>query len=209
MPETTHERSVRTLAGKYRSFFAATVVAVLLLQVTVVSDAAIVGNLLGAQAMASVRVATPIIILLAVLSTLLGVGGSTQIAIAMGKRQAERADRLFTMTCLACIVSGIVFAAVVAPMAGSIAHLISTAPESEPYTATFLRYVALGAPAYILAGASATLLRTDGHVGSPLWSLPPRALPTSASSCSSWGSSASESRGRPTPPTAACSWPWS
>lgn len=162
--EVTHERSVRTLSSQYRRFFAATVVAVLLLQVTIVSDAAIVGNLLGPAAMAGVRVASPIINLLSVLFTLIGVGGSTLIAIAMGKRQREHANRIFTLTCATCILCGAVFAAIFCPLAGAIAQTISTAPESAPYTEVFLRYVALGAPAYILASVLAMLLRTDGHV---------------------------------------------
>jgi hypothetical protein len=60
------------LSGKYLSFFGAAIGATLLLQVTIVTDTIIVGQLLGSVPMSGVRVASPIVNILNVLAMLIG-----------------------------------------------------------------------------------------------------------------------------------------
>ena len=85
--------------------------------------------------MTGIRVASPIINLHGVISTLIGIGGSTVTTIAMGKRDRETADASFTLTIVLGVASGLVFALVVAPLADTIARLISSSEETVPYTA--------------------------------------------------------------------------
>ena len=74
LTEPSNTRSSATLAGQYRKFFAASVAAVALLQVTIVTDTIIVGQLLGPVPMSGVRVASPIVNILNVIAMLVGVG---------------------------------------------------------------------------------------------------------------------------------------
>ena len=101
--QTSYTRTSAALGGQYRKFFGASVAAALLLQVTIVTDTIIVGQLLGPVAMSGVRVASPIVNILNVIAMLVGVGGSTVTAIAIGRRNADAANRMFTLT----IVCGI------------------------------------------------------------------------------------------------------
>lgn len=55
--------------------------------------------------------------------------------IAMGKRDRETADASFTLTIVFSVAAGLVFALVVAPLADTIARLISSSEETVPYTA--------------------------------------------------------------------------
>jgi len=157
-------RSVELLASQYRKFFTATILAVVVLQVTIVTDTIIVGQLLGPVPMSGVRVASPIVNLLGVLSMLVGVGGSTVAAIAAGKGDPEKASATFSLSIILCVAFGAVFALVVVPLAPAIASAISAESSALEYTATFLRIVAAGAPFYILASAMAMLLRADGCI---------------------------------------------
>ena len=86
------------MGGQYRKFFGASVAAALLLQVTIVTDTIIVGQLLGPVPVSGVRVASPIVNILNVLAMLVGVGGSTVAAIAIGRRDGEAANRAFTLS---------------------------------------------------------------------------------------------------------------
>ena len=152
-------RSVELLASQYRKFFAATILAVVILQVTIITDTIIVGQLLGPVPMSGIRVASPIVNLLGVLSMLIGVGGSTVTAIAMGKGDADKANRSFSLSIILCVAIGLVFSLIVVPFAPVIANAISSDKTAVEYTTTFLWIVAAGAPFYILASAMAMLLR--------------------------------------------------
>lgn len=159
-----YRRTVETLSGKYLSFFGAAIGATLLLQVTIITDTILVGQLLGSVPMSGVRVASPIVNILNVLAMLVGVGGSTLASIAMGKRNRASADHVFTISIVLSIVLGVVFALLVAPFSDSIAHLISSDESTVDYTATFLRIVAIASPVYILASVMALLLRADSCI---------------------------------------------
>ncbi len=160
----SYARTSAALGGQYRKFFGASVAAVLLLQVTIVTDTIIVGQLLGPVPMSGVRVASPIVNILNVLGMLVGVGGATLTSIAIGRRDGEAADSAFSLSILLSIVLGVAFALVVAPFAEPIASLISSDATTVPYTATFLRIVAAASPVYILASVMALLLRADSCI---------------------------------------------
>ena len=160
----SYERTSATLGGQYRKFFGASVAAAILLQVTIVTDTIIVGQLLGPVPMSGVRVASPVVNILNVIAMLVGVGGSTVAAIAIGRRDKDAANRVFTLTIASGIVLGLVFAAVVAPLADPLVRLISSEEATIPYTTTFMRIVALASPVYILASVMALLLRTDSCI---------------------------------------------
>ena len=164
MAKTDYTRSSATLAGQYRKFFMASVAAAVLLQVTLVTDTVIVGQLLGPVPMSGVRVASPVVNVLNVISMLVGVGGATLVAIAIGKRDKQAADRAFTLTIALGIAFGVLFALLVVPLVEPLASLISSDASTVPYTAAFLRIVAAASPAYILASAMALLLRADGCI---------------------------------------------
>lgn len=160
----TYPRSPKILAKQYRKFFGATVVAVLLLQATLVTDTILVGQMLGSAPMSGVRVASPVLNFLNACAMLVGVGSSTLISVAMGKRRQEDANRLFTLALMLCLIVGILFSAVLVPFAGPITRLISTGKEAIPYTETYLRIVGIASPAYITTSAMAMLLRSDSCV---------------------------------------------
>ena len=159
-----YARSSAALGGQYRKFFGASIAATLLLQVTIITDTIIVGQVLGPVPMSGIRVASPVINILNAIAMLVGVGGSTLVAIAIGRRNREQADRAFTLSIVLSIVLGLVIALTVAPFAGQLAELISSDKATVPYTATFLRIVAAASPVYILASVMALLLRSDSCI---------------------------------------------
>ena len=159
-----YKRSAVALGGQYRKFFGASVAAVLLLQVTIVTDTIIVGQLLGPVPMSGIRVASPVVNLLNVIAMLVGVGSATLVSIAIGRRDGKAANRAFTLGIVLSIVFGVVFALAVAPFADQVAGLISSEETTQAYTASFLRIVTAASPVYILASVMAILLRADSCI---------------------------------------------
>lgn len=68
-------------------------------------DALIVAALLGSEAMAIVNLGSPIILAVATLTALLTVGGSTLYASACGSFNKNKADRIFTVSAVAALLS--------------------------------------------------------------------------------------------------------
>lgn len=114
--------------------------------------------------MSGVRVASPFVNMLNVLSMLVGVGGATLVSIAMGKRQPDRANHMFTISIVLSIAFGAIFALIVAPLSPVIAAAASSDPATAEYTATFLQIVSAASPVYILASVMAILLRSDACI---------------------------------------------
>ena len=159
-----YARSSVALGGQYRKFFGTSVAAVLLLQVTIVTDTIIVGQLLGPVPMSGIRVASPVVNLLNVTAMLIGVGAATLVSIAIGQHDKEGANRSFTLGITLSIAVGLAFSIVITPLADPIAQLISSDEATVPYTATFLRIVMAASPVYILASVIALLLRADSCI---------------------------------------------
>ena len=159
-----YARSAVALGGQYRKFFGASVAALLLLQVTIVTDTVIVGQLLGPVPMSGIRVASPVVNLLNVVAMLIGVGSATLVSIAIGRRDGKAANRAFTLGIALSIAFGAVLALVAAPLAGQIAGLISSEEETIAYSSSFLRIVMAASPVYILASVMAILLRADSCI---------------------------------------------
>ena len=65
-------RTSAAIGGRYRAFFFSAVAATLLLQVMIVTDTIIVGQLLGPVPMSGVRVASPVVNILNVVAMLIG-----------------------------------------------------------------------------------------------------------------------------------------
>lgn len=161
---SSYPRSVAALAGQYRKIFSASVAANLLLQISLVVDTIIVGQLLGPVPMSGVRVASPMVNILSAISMLVGVGGATLVSLAIGRRDHEAADRAFTLTIVLGIVLGIVYGLAVNACIEPLVNLISSDESTKPYTITFLRIVTMASPVYILASAMALLLRSDACI---------------------------------------------
>ena len=71
------------------------------------TDAIVVRNLIGPDAISAINVVTPIITLFPTISILFGIGGSVLAAKAIGRRDAEEANHVFTTALMASFVSSI------------------------------------------------------------------------------------------------------
>lgn len=71
------------------------------------ANSLIAGNLLGAEGLAVMSVVSPIYFIFATIGALLGVGGSSAAAWAIGREDSEGANRAFTLSCLLGLAVGL------------------------------------------------------------------------------------------------------
>ena len=70
-------------------------------------DAIVVSNLIGPDAISAVNVSVPVLSLVSCLAILLGVGGSIVAAKAMGLRNMEETNRVFSVSLKATLIFGL------------------------------------------------------------------------------------------------------
>ena len=75
-----------------------------------VVDGMIVGNLLGADAMAAIEISMPVLLLLQMPAMLLAMGGAAEAAVLLGKRALKKAGGVFTASLVAGIAVSLLFA---------------------------------------------------------------------------------------------------
>ena len=70
-------------------------------------DAIVVSNLIGPDAISAVNVSVPVLSLVSCLAILLGVGGSIVAAKAMGLRNMEETNRVFSVSLKTTLIFGL------------------------------------------------------------------------------------------------------
>lgn len=97
-------RNSKIIDKKFREFFVPTILTAMSSYLIVMADSILVGNMLGANEFAAVNCCIPILQIFGMISELLGLGGSTAISIARGRRENQKANQSFTAVILLLVV---------------------------------------------------------------------------------------------------------
>lgn len=128
------------------------------------ADMYFVGWLDDYAQVASVSLAGPVFSVLMGISTMIGNGGCTKIAQALGAGDMERVRGCSALCAWASIVSGAVFAAVCAVFCDPLLRLLGANAEMWDYTKSYVLIMALGAPIVLLNHSLGGALRGEGEV---------------------------------------------
>lgn len=77
-----------------------------------VVDGLFISNVLGSDALASINIVMPLIMMVGAVGFMLGTGGSAEVAKTLGEGKRKRANRYFTMMIFTIIILGILISAV-------------------------------------------------------------------------------------------------
>lgn len=89
-------RNSKIIDKKFKEFFIPTILTAMSSSFIIMADSILVGNMLGANELAAVNCCVPIQQIFLTVSELLGLGGSTAISIARGRRENQKANQIFT-----------------------------------------------------------------------------------------------------------------
>ncbi len=102
-------------------------------------DSIIAGNLLGNEALATMSVATPLFVMITMISSILSNGGSTLASRALGENDTEKVNVLFTLVVFVDLLFSAVILALVLPNMQSIVYFMGA--RVEPINAMTISYV--------------------------------------------------------------------
>ena len=163
-PTALFKRSGRLLYRKYREFFLPTLLASISSSMAIIIDSIIVGNMLGSNEMASVNLCLPVMQAYITLAILVGMGSSTLIAIALGRRDAATANSIFTTAALVALFFGLLLTVVMVPFSDSISRLLTTDQTLLPLVSSYIHVFLYGGVLFFFVPIFAYILRTDGMV---------------------------------------------
>ena len=161
-----HHRMFRSLSPT-RLFFRCAVPSMISMAFSslyMIADGIFVGRFLGSQALAAVNLVMPIIIMSFAISDMVAVGSAVQISIALGRKDTEKANQLFSFACsiifvISCIVCllGLCLAPALVSLLGSTGMVANLATQ-------YLRVYAGFSPVIMCFFAVDNYLRICGTV---------------------------------------------
>ncbi|MFI3298565.1 MAG: MATE family efflux transporter [Rikenellaceae bacterium] len=162
MIETTTKRNPYLVKRAFNSIFFAALLATASSNLAVIVDGIIVGQLLGADALAAVNLSMPIMQLYLTLTLLLGVGTSMLSAMAIGKGDKRSASGYFTFAMVLCVAISVVVSLVGLYFMDDIVGLLCTNNQLTPLVKRFSSITIGSAPIFFMLPILCTFLRIDG-----------------------------------------------
>ena len=147
-----------------KTFMFASVLASLAQRLATMTDAIVVGNLIGPDAISAINVVTPIITLFPCISIMFGVGGSVLAAKAMGRRNADEANRVYTTAIASAITISAVLTVVLFLLTPQIVALVC--PRNSRFfdmAVSFMHIMSLSAVPTVLGFTLQSFVKTDGN----------------------------------------------
>lgn len=158
------ERNSYLVSKALKSFMFASVLASLAQRLATMTDAIVVSNLIGPDAISAINVVTPITTLFPTVSILFGVGGSILAAKALGQRNANEANSVFTASLLGALITSILLAVVLFAFTPEIVALVC--PRDSRFfdlAVSFSHIIAISAVPMILGFTLQNFVKTDGN----------------------------------------------
>ncbi|MBR3015271.1 MAG: MATE family efflux transporter [Bacteroidaceae bacterium] len=146
--------------GRLLRFTVPAMVMMIFTSIYSVVDGIFVSNFVGKTAFAAVNLIFPFLMLLGVVGSMLGTGGSALVAKTLGQRDRELANRIFSMLVVAGVVVGVVFCIIGFWLIEDIAMLLGARGDMVQLCVTYGRIILPALPCFILQYMFQSLLIT-------------------------------------------------
>ncbi|HKM08095.1 MAG TPA: MATE family efflux transporter, partial [Sphaerochaeta sp.] len=128
-------------------------------------DRIFIGNKadLGANGIAAITIAFPIMIILIALGVLFGIGGSTLFAIKLGQKKEKDAEKVMGNAFSLLLIAGLTFSILGQIFLTQILALFGASPEVMPYAKEYMRIIFMGASFQVMSMGMNNFIRADGN----------------------------------------------
>ena len=152
------------IAKALHQFMWASILASVASQIAMTTDAIVVSQFIGPEAISAINLTMPVVIFFNFLMMLFGMGGSVLVAKSLGERDAETANKVFTSTLIGLIIVGVFFSALLLIFSPQVASFITNdTPVVYTLSLRYLRIMLLGTTITILFMTITNFIKTDGN----------------------------------------------
>ena len=140
------------------------ILSVLVMVVYNMTDLFFIGLLRDTAQTAAVSLVSPVFTLVSAGATVLGMGGCAVAAASLGAGDVQDVRTVSSLCGWCAVLTGAVLAVGLNLGCGPILTMLGANAEIFPFAQSYLRILALGAPAMLFSVGAATLLRADGAI---------------------------------------------
>lgn len=158
------ERNDYLIKKKFYSYLVPGVLMVVAMQLGNVVDGIIVGNILGSSALAAISLSIPVLYVLQLPAFILGVGGSAQASVYLGKRDVKKASKLFSSCIIAGFLISLLMCATAPFLSRPLAHLLAGTPQLEELLYPYILVNIFGIPFLTLAIEFSYFFNVDNNL---------------------------------------------
>ncbi|MDE6252488.1 MAG: ATP-binding protein [Lachnospiraceae bacterium] len=144
------KRNEKLIKTKLWQYLLPSIMMTAALQMGNIVDTMLVGNIMGADAMSAVKIGMTIDNIMEIPGYVLGVGGSVAVGILLGKREREKADRVYSVTLTISLICGFIFA-LLSVASPALADMLTGGNSLTDDVSGFVFVTLLGAPVLSLA----------------------------------------------------------
>ena len=127
-------------------------------------EGVLIGQVLGEGAFAAVNIAMPLVMINFSVADLIGVGASAPISIALGRKDYEEANNVFTCSVIMIFLSAIVMGGIMYFAAAPLSRMMGANDQLLDTSVRYLRTFALCSPLATIFFAMDNYLRISGYV---------------------------------------------
>ena len=152
------------IAKALHQFMWASILASVASQIAMTTDAIVVSQFIGPEAISAINLTIPVVIFFNFLMMLFGMGGTVLVARSLGERDAQTANKVFTSTLIGVIAVGVFFSALLLFLCPQVASFITNdTPVVYSLSLRYLRIMLLGTTITILFTTITNFIKTDGN----------------------------------------------
>ena len=134
-----------------------------LLAVYTFTDTFVVGRELGEIALGAMGICTPVLTITYALGFLFGIGGGALYSIAIGKKDTERANKVYTSSLLLLATVGVLITIFCNIFIRPLAHFLGADAENVSFVIPYLRCIVSFAPFFMFDVFTTSYVKNAGH----------------------------------------------
>jgi putative MATE family efflux protein len=157
------ERNSNLLNRKFKEYLIPTILSSMSMMLGVIVDGIIVGNTIGANAMAAVNVAQPLMFLFQTLFFLFGMGGAALVSISKGARDEQKAHKAYTLGGAVMLALSFLVMLIGLIFLERFINLICSEQSLFVLTRDYVRVLLMGTPLLLFVPGMVFFVRVDGQ----------------------------------------------
>ena len=158
------DRKPYIITRALKTFMWGSILAAVSSQIATTTDAIVVSNLIGPDAISAINLMTPVLTVFSCMMILFGIGASIIAAKAIGRRDEETANGVFTAAIISSAGSGVIMAVFTYIFSPIIVDLLTGGNEQIYSLAlSYLQVMCVCVPFMMMAGVIENFVKTDGN----------------------------------------------
>lgn len=146
----------------YLRFLLPSLGSAMVMSIYTLTDAIVIGQGVGADALAALSITTPLLCVLMAMGILFGVGGSVQMSMQRGAGKQEKANRFFTLSLVTLAIVALALWMIYGLGISVLLRVMGANDTLFPYALTYMKYINLFLPVAVFSNFIAIFVRADG-----------------------------------------------